>query len=124
MAGSQRVGGPYKLQAGGVSLAGVGDATYNLGHFKTETVLGPNGGNGYKDISQVSFIEVDVTDRDNLDVKALVLMRNVTATLTVANGKTILLHNARYAGEGTISTGEGNLGCRFESDRPGEEIAA
>jgi len=124
MAGNQRVGGPYELQAGGVRLNGKAGATYNLGHPKREAVMGAAKGHGYKETPQPSFVEVDVTDAPDLDVKALVIMEDATVTLKVANGKTILLHNAYYAGEGTIATDEGSIGCRFESLQPAEEISA
>ena len=124
MSGNQRVGGPYELQAGGVRLNGKAGATYNLGHPKREAVMGASSGHGFKETPQPSFVEVDVTDSDTLDVKALVTMRDVTVTLKVANGKTILLHNAYYAGEGTIATDEGNIAVRFESGQPAEEIAS
>lgn len=124
MAGNQRVGGPYELQAGGVRLNGKGGATYNLGHPKREAVMGASAGHGYKETPQVSFVEVDVTDAADLDVKAVATMKDATVTLKVANGKTILLHNAYFAGEGTIATDEGNIGCRFESLQPAEEIPA
>jgi hypothetical protein len=124
MSGNQRVGGPYELQAGGVRLNGKGGASYNLGHPKREAVLGASGGHGFTEKPQVSFVEVDVTDNDALDVKALVTMRDKPVTLKVANGKTILLHNAYYAGEGTITTDEGSIGCRFESLQPAEELAS
>jgi len=35
-------------------------------------------------------------------------------TLQVANGKTIVLRNAWFAGEGTVQTEEGNIAVRFE----------
>lgn len=124
MAGNQRVGGPYELQAGGIRLNGKGGATYNLGHPKREAVMGASVGHGFSEKPQVAFVEADVTDSDTLDVAALVTMRSATVTLKVANGKTILLHNAYYAGEGTIATDEGSIGCRFESLQPAEEISA
>lgn len=124
MSGNQRVGGPYELQAGGIRLSGKAGASYNLGAPKAETLMGASGGHGYTEKPQPAFIEADITDNADLDVKALVKMRNVTVTLKVANGKTILLHNAIYAGEGTIATDEGSIGARFESPVEGEEISS
>ncbi len=123
MSGPQRVGGPYELQAGGVRLSGKGGASYNLGIPKTKTIAGADlRGAGYTEEHQVTFIECAATDRDSLDVKALQRMRDVTVTMKVANGKTILLHRARYASEGTVTTEEGEIGIRFESDAEGEEL--
>jgi hypothetical protein len=121
MAGNQRIGGPYELNAGGVRLNGKTGATYNLGSPKRETMLGPTGSHGHTEKAQVPFVEVDVTDSADLDVKALQNMVGVTVTLKVANGKTILFHDAIYAGEGTIGTDEGNIGCRFEA-KSAEEV--
>jgi len=122
MSGTQRIGGPVEIQAGGIRLKVKPGATYNLGHPKREGVLGAKDAHGYKEAPQMAFVEAEVTDHRTLDVKALTTMEDATVTVTAPNGKTILFHNAYYAGEGTVSTDEGSLTIRFESTRPAEEI--
>lgn len=119
---SQRVGGPFRLSRNGVQLKAAGDATYNLGFPKREMVMGPNGANGYKDVPQVAFIEVEITDDGSLDFKDLCTAGADTITLELANGKTVVLPDAVFAGEGTGSTADGKLTARWESQKQGEEI--
>jgi len=49
-----------------------------------------------------------------LDLKALQETTEATVVLELANGKSIILREAWYAGEGTVSTQEGNIAARFE----------
>ena len=43
---------------------------------------------------------------------------NVTVTLELIHGKTIVLANAWYAGEGTVTTEEAEIAVRWESRIP------
>ena len=47
---------------------------------------------------------------------------NATVTLQLASGKTVVLSDAWYAGEGTGNTEEANIGVRFESKYEAQEI--
>jgi len=51
----------------------------------------------------------------------MVKQRNVTVTLKLANDKVIILRNAWFAGEGTVTTEEGEIAVRWESENPAEE---
>lgn len=112
---SQRKGGTIQIQAKGVTYDAKGNFTYNLGRPKREAIVGADGVHGYKETPQPSFLEGEFTDRGNLDLNALVTMEDATVTLSLANGKTVVFSDAWYAGEGTVSTDEGNIGVRFES---------
>lgn len=122
MSGTQRIGGPVEIQVGGVRLSVKAGTSYNLGVPKRSSVMGSKQMEGYKEEPQPAFVEFVITDKRTTDVKALQKMEDVTLTMTVPNGKTILLHNAFHAGEGTITTDEGEIASRFESAREGEEI--
>jgi ethanolamine utilization protein EutA (predicted chaperonin) len=63
---------------------------------------------------QVAFIEGEITDQSDLDVKGLLRTDDATMTLELANGKVIMLRNAWYAGEGNVQTEEANISVRFE----------
>lgn len=119
MAG-QRRGGIIQVSANGVSFDAKGEFTANIGRPKRESVIGSDGVHGFKETPQVSFIEGKITDRQGLDLAALVTMENATVTLQEANGKTIILRDAWYAGDGNVSTDEGEIDFRFES-KSGEE---
>jgi hypothetical protein len=119
---SQRRGGLIQLQVAGVSQEAKGNFTYNLGRPKRETIVGSDGVHGFKETPQPSFIEGEITDRGSLDLGAFVGSEGVTVTLGLANGKTIVLKDAWYCGDGTGNSDEGNIAIRFES-KLGEEIA-
>lgn len=119
---SQRKGGIIQVQVNGVMYEAKGDWSYNLGRPMREAIVGADAVHGFKETPQVGFIEGAVTDSGGLDLNALTTIEDATVTLVVANGKTIVLRSAWYAGEGTVTTGEGEIGVRFEG--AAEEIPA
>lgn len=117
------VGGIIRITANGEQISAKGVWTYNLGKPKREAVVGADGVHGYKEVPQVAFIEGPTTDRGDLDLEALVGLRDATITLDLANGKAVVGGGAWFAGEGTGSTDEGEVAVRFEAERF-EELAA
>src|SRR5262245_51958050 len=111
---SQRRAGLIQLQVNGVVEDAKGAFTYNLGNPKREAIIGADGIHGYKETPQVAFIEGEITDRGNLDVKKFTSYDNLTVTLTLSNGKVVTLFEAWFAGEGTVSTDEANMQVRWE----------
>lgn len=99
-----------------------GDYTYNLGKPKRDAIIGADGVHGYKETPQVPSIEGAITDAPNLSLADLATVDNATVTLELANGKTIVLNNAWYAGEGSVTTGESEIAVRFESRQEGQEV--
>ena len=123
MSGSKRRVGVAYFKVDGVQQAAKGSFAYNLGRDKQEGFKGSDGSAGIKVIPQLAFIEGEITDSSDLDLGQFVNLKDTTVTLELANGKTIVLHDSWYAGEGTGNTEEGNIACRFESER-GEEMKA
>lgn len=121
MANEQRKGGIIYLKVNGGLYSAKGNFTYNLGKGKRDAIVGADGIHGYKEVPQIPFIEGEITDNVNVDLAALATTENATVTLELANGKTISLREAWFAGEGTGNTDEGNIGVRFEAIS-GEEI--
>ena len=122
MAGNKRVGGIIELKAAGNVYAAKGAFTYNLGRPKRDPVMGHSGYHGYKELPQEGFIEGVVTDSDDISLETLVTIKNAQVTLTLANGKIIVLRDAVFTGEGTGNTEEGEISVRFSGK--GEEVAA
>lgn len=118
---SQRRGGTISLQTNGELQDAKGSFSYNLGAPKRDAIIGSDGVHGYTEKPQVPFIEGAVTDRGSLDLKALVTMKGATITLELANGKVVVLRDAWYADEGTVTTEEGEIPVRFEG-KSAEEI--
>ena len=115
-------GGIIKWKANGRQYAAKGDFTYSLGLPKLEAIVGSDGIHGPKSMPQIAFIAGKTTDFYDLDLKDLVTLRNATVILELANGKSVLLREAWYADTGEVSTAEGEIPVRFESESEGEEI--
>lgn len=118
---SQRRGGTISLMTNGELQDAKGSFSYNLGRPKKEAIIGADGVHGYKETQQVPFVEGAITDRGTLDLEALVNFKDGTVTLALANEKIIVLRDAWYAGEGTVTTEEGEIAVRWEG-KNAEEI--
>ncbi len=116
-----RVGGIIYVKVNGELIPAKGDYSYNPGVPKRSAVVGADGPHGYTEEPQVPFIEGATTDRSGLDLKGLLATDNATITLELANGKVFVLRDAYYAGEGTVTTKEGEIPLRFEG-LSGEEL--
>ena len=123
MASKNQVAGFISLAVNGVIQQAKGSFTYNIGKVKREAIVGADRVHGFKAMPQVPFIDGEITDRQDLDVEALMDLDEVTITLSLANGKTILLEDAWYAADGDIATEEANIQFRFEG-LSAEEVAA
>lgn len=117
-----RRAGVFYFKVNGQQYDAKGSFTYNLGGEKREAIVGANGVHGYKAAPIAPFIEGEVTDSRALDLETLKEIDGATVTLELANGKTVVLHNAWYAADGDVGTEEGNVQLRFEGRRA-EEIS-
>lgn len=121
MSTSNRRAGVIYLKIDGALQEAKGEFTYNLGLPKREGIVGADSVHGYKETVQVPFIEGAITDRADLSLKSLQTLDGVTVTLELNNGKTIVLREAWYAGDGNVKTGEAEIAVRFEG-RTAEEV--
>jgi len=110
----QRRAGLIQLQVNGEIQDAKGSFSYNLGRPKRDAIVGSDAVHGYKEMPQVAFIEGAITDRGTLDVAALATGRDLTVTLQLGNGKTIVLRAAWFAGEGTGTSEEAEIPVRWE----------
>lgn len=118
---NNRVGGIIELKIDGAIMSAKGNFTYNLGRATREAVIGADAVHGFRETPQAAFIEGEITDRQDLNLEALVTTTDATVYLRLANSKIIVLRNAWFAGEGTGNTEEGNIAVRFEG-MSGEEV--
>lgn len=109
-----RRAGMIQLQVNGEVMDAKGNFTYNLGVPMRETLVGADAIHGYKETPQPAFIEGEITDRATLNLAAVLSATSVTVTLTLGNGKLIVLRDAWFSGEGTGNTEEGNIPVRWE----------
>ncbi len=118
----QRRGGILSAKLDGISFAAKGNFTINYGRPLREAIIGADRIHGLKETQQVSSIEGAFTDSPELDINALLNVTDTTFTLELGNGKTLVLRSAWFAGEGTMTTEEGEIAIRFESADPIEEF--
>ena len=118
---NKRVGGIIELKADGELYQAKGSFTYNLGKPKRETVVGHDAVHGYKELPQEPYIEGAITDSPDLNLAALLQLKDVTATLRLANGKIIVLREAFYSADGNGTTEEGEIEFKL-SGSSAEEI--
>jgi hypothetical protein len=112
-----RIGGVVYLRKNGKLLTlGDGEITCNPGHLKREAVMSSSGVAGFKESPQVSFIEGELIYGRDLDLKELWDTQDETVTAELANGKTFVLMNAYWAGDGDIKS-DGKVSFRFEGMR-------
>lgn len=116
-----RVGGIIEVKANGQQYLAKGSWTYNLGVAKRDIVLGSDGVHGYKELPQEPMIEGAITDSVDLDMKTLLSLKDATVTLSLANGKIIVLRSAFFSGDGNATTEEGEIAAKF-SGKSAEEI--
>lgn len=119
---NQRRAGLIQLQVNGEIHDARGSFSYNLGRPKRDAMIGADRVHGYKETPQIAFIEGAITDRGSLDVAALAAGRDLTVTLSLGNGKVIVLRDAWFAGEGTASSEEAEIPVRWEGANA-EEIS-
>jgi hypothetical protein len=118
---ANRVSGLIEVKVDGRAYSAKGNWTYNLGAVKREAVIGADAVHGFKEAPQVAFIEGEITDNAAISLSDLTNITDATVMLRLGNGKTIVVRNAWFAGEGTGNTEEANIGVRFEG-MGGEEI--
>jgi hypothetical protein len=115
------VAGIIEFKVNGEIHNAKGNFTYNLGKPKREMIAGADRVHGPKETVQIPYIEGEITDREDLNVEAFLMITDATVTLGLANGKVIVLKNACYAGDGDVGTEEANIQVRFEG-KSAEEV--
>jgi len=111
---SKRVGGIIFIKVDGVQYRAKGNWSYNFGVAKREGVVGADGVHGYKEMPQIPFIEGVITDDSEISAIDILKIKDATVTLELANGKVAVLKDAWFAGDGNMSTEEGEIEARFE----------
>lgn len=109
-----RVGGIIEFKINGELFSAKGSFTYNLGRPKRDAVVGSDKVHGYKEMPQSPYIEGAITDNADLSLEQLVLVKEATITLSLANGKIVVLREGYYSGDGNVTTEEGEIAVRFD----------
>jgi predicted heme/steroid binding protein len=109
-----RVGGLISIAVNGTRLDAVGSFDWNDGTAIKTGMVGHDRVHGFQELPAIPFIEGEIRVTPGLDLRAIKNTRDATVTLELPSGHVIVLRNAWFAGEGTASTEEGNMGARFE----------
>jgi len=119
---STPVGGTFIFKVDGRQYRVKGSFTYNLGYPKREPEVGPDGLHGFTIMPQPSRIEGEITDATDVDKAALLTLRNATVTLELINGKTVVMREAFYTGDGDTTTERGAFQIVIHGAPEAEEL--
>lgn len=122
MANQNRRAGRIFVRSNGRQYDAKGSFSYGLGLPLRNDLIGADRVHGYYETAQAAFIEGVITDSSTLDLAELCKQDGVSVTLELANGKTIVLSNAWYAGDGKGTTEQGEITVKWCSAEQGEEF--
>jgi len=118
-----KVAGTCFFKVNGTQYSLRGNMTISLGGFEREPVVGLDQFHGIMEKPRASFIECDVTDTADLDLKVLENLENVTVTCELINGKVAILRNAYQTTALELKAEDGSLTVKFQAPE-GEWLAA
>jgi hypothetical protein len=108
------IAGSIEFKINGEIYLAKGSFKFSTNKFKTETILGQDRVHGFKKMPLAPFIEGEITDSSDLDYDKVFTLSNATITLSLNNGKVIILDQASFVGDGEVETEEGSISVRFE----------
>lgn len=114
---ARRIGGIMFLTVNGERLQAKGNFQCNEGVAQKNMLAGNDGVHGYTETPKVPFIEGAITDSEDLNTTDLYELNDATAQVELANGKTFVLEDSVFAGEGTNTSEEGEIAFRMEGTR-------
>lgn len=111
---TNRIAGTAFLAIDGTSYLARGEFSYSPALVERESVPGIDTIHGYIEKPYVPFIEGTLTNSGGLDVAAINAMTDVTVTLELANGKTIIGRNMWTTSAQEVGVDEGKVKFRVE----------
>lgn len=107
--------GTASVTIDGVSYAISGEGTYRPSTTKRETLTGQDGVHGYSELPHPGKISWKGRDSSAVAIAALNGATNVTVTLVLANGKTIIGRNMWRVGDPIeVNTEDATFSVEFE----------
>lgn len=119
-----RIGGIKTLRIDGEVFFAKGDWSIQLGGDKNDAVVGAETIHGYMGVPQIPSFEGVMTKVGSILVSNLIELTDVSVQLDAGDGTSYLGVNMWWAGEGTVTTAEGEIAARFESRQRIEEVPA
>lgn len=111
---SFRIAGTAFLNVDGTNFTVAGEAEYCPSVFKRETLAGMSGIDGYAERFNIPHISMQLRDMGGLELGDINAMTNVTVTLELANGKTVVGRNMWTVEEQTGKATDGTVDVRWE----------
>lgn len=112
---TNRLAGIAYLSVDGQNYMLSADASYGVSSVSRESLTGQDRVHGYSEKPIAGFISGTFRDAGSLSVAAFNAMTNVTVTLELANGKTIVARNAWSIDAQEVKTAEATFDLRFEA---------
>lgn len=111
---TNRLAGIAYLAVDGQSYMLSGDLAYKVSKVTRETLTGQDGVHGYSEKPSAGAITATLRDAGSLTVATFNAMTNVTVTLELANGKTIIGRNMWTVDAQEVKTTEATFEVKFE----------
>lgn len=111
---TNRLAGTAFIAVDGQNYMLAGDLAYSPSGVTRETLSGQDRVHGYGEKPKQGSISGTLRDAGGLSVKAFNAMTNVTVTLELANGKTVLGRNMWTVDAIEVKTAEGTFEVKWE----------
>jgi hypothetical protein len=111
---SNLIAGTAQLAVDGITYQLEGGAKYSPTKVKRDALTGQDGFHGWKEMPVTGKISMSIRDAGSLTVANFNAMRNVTITLTLANGKTVIGRNMGTTDAQEVDTVDAKFDVTFE----------
>jgi len=111
---TNRLAGVAYLSVDGQSYMLAGEVSYSVSRVKRESLSGPSGVQGYSEMPIPGSISGQFRDAGGLTVAKFNAMTNVSVTVELANGKTIVGRNMWTVDSQEVKSGEATFDVKFE----------
>jgi hypothetical protein len=114
MDNTNRLAGIAYIALGGQNYMLSGELAYSPGTIERESLVGQDRVHGYAEKPRAPFISGSFRDAGTLTVANFNAMTNVTVTLELANGKTVIGRNMWTVEAQEVKTPEATFEVKFE----------
>lgn len=111
------------VRRNGIQQRVAGSVSINPGIAKREALPGHTQVEGYKELPQVPFIECEIFEAVDLNVIEMLQGTAETVSAELNDGKVFVGRDGWFAGDGTLTSEEGRITCRWEFPAQLEEVA-
>jgi hypothetical protein len=111
---TNRLAGVASITVGGVNYLLQGELSYSPSTVMRDTLAGQDQVHGYKEMPVAPYISGTLRDTNNLTVQDFNQMTNVTVSLSLANGKSIVGRNMWCVKVQEVKATEATFEVRFE----------